>query len=62
MLATKSNSAAARTARESFFWVSHYQRCLSFHSETEYGMMRFPDPDTMWQQIRYFIDRGYRVQ
>lgn len=42
-------------------WVSHTEKCLSFHSIPAYQVINFQSEKEMWEQVRNYVDAGYRV-
>lgn len=45
-----------------FFWVSHICKCISFHEEAGYQIMKCLDENDLKNQIHYYVDIGYKVQ
>lgn len=45
-----------------YFWISHIQKCISFHEEKDYQYIKCLDVNDFKNQVYYYIDAGYKVQ
>lgn len=45
-----------------FFWISHIHKCISFHEEKGYQLIKCLDEKDLKRQIHYYVDIGYKVK